>query len=539
MASAIDLRPDHRKTVEDILRDRLPDGVQVWVFGSRADWTSKDSSDLDLALEGDGPLDTGMVMALELAFEESLLPFRVDVVDLARVDERFRDNVVNGRIALMGGAKQYLDDYRQHSVSELIEAGVLEIGDGYRAKNSELASSGLPFARAANVQDGFRFENADFFPEANLDRAGRGVSQVGDVAFTSKGTVGRVAFVRDDTPRFVYAPQVCYWRSLDHRQVAPRFLYCWMRGEDFRNQLNAVSGQTDMADFVSLRDQRQMRVALPPPPDQRAIARVLGALDDRIALHRRMNQTLEAMARALFKSWFVDFDPVRAKMEGREPGLPPDIADLFPDRLVALELDEVPDGWSVLPLDQIAVFRNGLALQKYRPEGDEDWLPVLKIAQLRAGMADGAEKARASIPPEVIVDDGDIVFSWSGSLELRVWTGGPAALNQHLFKVTSEVYPKWFFFHCVALHLNAFRAIAAGKATTMGHIKREHLREARCVVPDHDLLEAVRPVFEPLLHSVIRHRILARTLAVTRDTLLPRLVSGEIRLPAALVSEVA
>jgi len=280
-------------------------------------------------------------------------------------------------------------------------------------------------------------------------------------------------------------------------------------------------------------------VRVPDFPEQRAIASVLGVLDDRCELNRRTNETLDAMARALFKSWFVDFDPVRAKMENRDTGLPPDIANLFPDRLRESELGEIPDGWDVLSLDQIAFFRNGLALQKYRPVADEDWLPVLKIAQLRAGTADGIEKARASIAPEFIVDDGDVVFSWSGSLELRVWTGGPAALNQHLFKVTSSAYPKWFVLRCIESHLNDFRAIAASKATTMGHIKREHLREARCVVPGHDLLAAANRVFEPLLHDVVQQGLLTRRLTAIRDTVLPHLVSGEVRLPAGLASEAA
>ena len=257
--------------------------------------------------------------------------------------------------------------------------------------------------------------------------------------------------------------------------VDTEFLYWATRDSDYWPKRGSAQP------FISQGDARACVVRFPTISEQRAIAGVLRPLDDRIELNQRMNETLEAMARALFKSWFVDFDPVRAKMEERDPGLPPDIADLFPDRFVESELGEIPEGWNVLPLDEIAVFRNGLALQRFRPADNEEWLPVLKIAQLRRGSTDGVERARASIAPEFVVDDGDIVFSWSGSLELRIWTGGRAALNQHLFKVSSGSYPEWFVFRCVESHLRAFRAIAAGKATTMGHIKREHLREARCV----------------------------------------------------------
>ena len=202
---------------------------------------------------------------------------------------------------------------RRYEVSALIKAGALEIGDGYRAKNNEFAPSGLPFARAGNIKDGFQFADADRFPEENLERIGNKISESGDVVFTSKGTVGGFAFVREDTPRFVYSPQLCFWRSRDPSLIDPRFLFYWMSGREFFVQFKGVSGQTDMAEYVSLRDQRSMHLTLPPLPEQRAIAHILGTLDDKIELNRRMNETLEEMARALFKSWFIDFDPIHAK----------------------------------------------------------------------------------------------------------------------------------------------------------------------------------------------------------------------------------
>jgi len=249
-------------------------------------------------------------------------------------------------------------EWRRHSVSTLIERGALIVSDGYRAKNDELASSGLPFARAGNINNGFQFDDADHFPECSLPRVGNKVSQPGDVVFTSKGTVGRVAFVRPDTPRFVYSPQLCFWRSVDKDLIDPRFLYFWMYSHEFFVQYKGVAGQTDMAEYVSLSDQRRMHITLPPLPEQRAIAHILGTLDDKIELNRRMSETLEQMARALFKAWFVDFEPVRAKMEGRWrrgeslPGLPAHLYDLFPDRLVDSELGEIPEGWGVGTVDE-------------------------------------------------------------------------------------------------------------------------------------------------------------------------------------------
>ena len=172
---------------------------------------------------------------------------------------------------------------------------------------------------------------------------------------------------------------------------------------------------------------------LPPLAEQKAIATVLGALDDKIELNRRMNATLEAMARALFHSWFVDFDPVRAKLDGCQPvGLDQATADLFPEHLEETALGHTPKGWEVRSLDKIAHYLNGLALQKYLPD-DGPTLPVIKIAQLRKGDSLGADRCNTELPTAYIVHDGDVLFSWSGSLEVELWCGGPGALNQHLF----------------------------------------------------------------------------------------------------------
>ena len=313
------------------------------------------------------------------------------------------------------------------------------------------------------------------------------------------------------------------------------FAYYLTRWSEVRtyaiSQMTGTSGRqrvpTSTLDYIY--------VPIPPLPEQRVIAHILGTLDDKIELNRRMNETLEEMAREIFKSWFVDFDPVRAKMDGSWrrgeslPGMPAEMYDLFPSRLVDSELGEIPEGWGVKALDEIANFRNGLALQKLRPKENEERLPVVKIAQLRSGKADSDEWATTSITPECIIDDGDIIFSWSGSLLVKVWYGGRAALNQHLFKVTSRQYPKWFYLHCTQSHLPEFQRIAADKATTMGHIKRHHLSEAKCVIPNQTLLSAVDDTFVKFLSKCITINVESRTLADLRDTLLPKLISGELR----------
>ncbi len=310
-------------------------------------------------------------------------------------------------------------------------------------------------------------------------------------------------------------------------KVDKRFISYLLRSPEYRHEVLASATGTTVKHTSPSRI-LAFKTSIPPLTEQRAIAHILGTLDDKIELNRRMNETLEAMARALFKSWFVDFDPIRAKAERRDPGLPKPLADLFPDSFEDSELGEVPKGWKVRGLDEIARFLNGLALQKYPPK-DGRSLPVIKIAQLRAGNTAGADSASADLDPGYVVEDGDVLFSWSGSLECVLWTGGRGALNQHLFKVTSTEFPKWFYYLWIHQHLADFRHIAAGKATTMGHIQRHHLSDAKVLVPGVDTLQAASSALSPLVHRSITTRIESRTLAALRDALLPKLLSGDIQ----------
>lgn len=285
---------------------------------------------------------------------------------------------------------------------------------------------------------------------------------------------------------------------------------------------------------INLEVLRKLEFPIPPLSVQTEIADYLSVLDDRITLLRETNATLEAIAQALFKSWFVDFDPVRAKMEGRTPaGMDEATAALFPESFEETELGAVPKGWRVRSLDEIATYLNGLALQKFPPTGQDD-LPVIKIAQLRKGDTVGADMASRNIKPEYIIQNGDVLFSWSGSLEVEIWCGGEGALNQHLFRVTSGQFPKWFYFLWTRHHLEHFRQVAASKATTMGHIQRAHLTAAKVVMPSNDVLHTTDTVMAPILQRMIDNALQAHTLSTLRDTLLPRLISGQLHLPEAI-----
>jgi type I restriction enzyme S subunit len=286
-------------------------------------------------------------------------------------------------------------------------------------------------------------------------------------------------------------------------------------------------------DNINLEYLRNLEVPVFPIQTQKAIAHILGTLDDKIELNQKTNQTLEGIAKAIFKSWFVDFDPVRAKAEGRPTGLPPEISDLFPDELVDSEIGQIPKGWNCVPLDQIGNFRNGLALQKYPALDGEEKLPVVKIAQLRKGSTDGDDLFASGVPTDFVITDGDYVFAWSGSLMAKYWVGGRGALNQHLFKVEEKTQPLWFIAGWVEHFMTEFQSIAESKATTMGHIKREHLKQAICAIPSQKLIDRSAEVITSLISRSILSQQESRVLTELRDTLLPKLISGELRIPDA------
>ncbi|MFB0953313.1 MAG: restriction endonuclease subunit S [Aeromonadaceae bacterium] len=344
------------------------------------------------------------------------------------------------------------------------------------------------------------------------------------------GTLGNIAIYQGE--KVVFGTRACYFSG--STGVDKHFVRYVLQSDTFQNHIhNLATGST--IKNVSLRLMRDFSFQLPPLREQNRISAVLKSLDDRINLLRETNATLEAIAQALFKSWFVDFDPVHAKARGEPPqGMDDATAALFPASFEESELGRIPKGWKVTSLDNIAHFLNGLALQKFPPE-DEQSLPVIKIAQLRKGDTTGADRASRFIKPEYIIQNGDVLFSWSGSLEVETWCGGEGALNQHLFKVTSDMYPKWFYYRWTKQHLSSFQQIAASKATTMGHIQRKHLTEALVVIPSEDVLSEADMTFNPLLNQWINNALQAQTLAQLRDTLLPKLISGQLRLPEAQV----
>ncbi|MEO6138970.1 MAG: hypothetical protein ABIP11_09975 [Luteimonas sp.] len=430
----------------------------------------------------------------------------------------------------------------------------MEIGDGYRAKNSELGNSGFPFARAANINDGFKFEGADCFPADRVATVGGKISRIGDVVFTSKGTVGRFAFVSDEAPRFVYSPQLCYWRSLDHKQLNPRYLYFWMQSQEFLHQIGYLKGQTDMADYVSLRDQRKMSLTVPDPVTQEYVAQVLGGLESRIELLRQTNTTLDAIANAVFKSWFVDFEPVRAKAEGREPeGMEAATAALFPSEFEGSQLGPIPKNWRVTNVGAIAQLIKGCSYKgAFLRESEGAYMFNLGCFNARRIFAtEKIKRYTGAYRDKQAVSEGDLIVANTDMTPHREILGRPLLvpagcepgfISHHAFKVAirsgnKDEWKRVLFF---AFQQPAFRQRAVGYATgtTVLALARDSAEKCPIVDPGEGVLTAFNGVVAPFLAQIANNLQRANSIESLRDTLLPRLVSGNLRLPEAVAEVV-
>lgn len=286
-------------------------------------------------------------------------------------------------------------------------------------------------------------------------------------------------------------------------------------------------------------------VDIPPLAEQREIAATLGVLDDKIELNRKTAATLEEMARALYRSWFVDFDPVRARAEGRSPAhMDAATSALFPD---SLGDDGLPVGWERRALIAQANWVNGAAYKNMHFSGERDALPVVKIAELKAGITTGTRFTATDLGARYKINRGELLYSWSGnpdtSIDAFIWQFGPAWLNQHIFAVRENGSMSRAMLFMMLKHFNAdLCEIARNKQTTgLGHITKKDMETFLVVLPSSEVLQAFESSALPLFGKYCQTLYETQSLASLRDTLLPRLMSGELRVGAAreLIEEIA
>jgi type I restriction enzyme S subunit len=381
---------------------------------------------------------------------------------------------------------------------ELVSQGILEIGDGYRAKLEELGGDGPIFLRAGLLSGyGLNWDGADRFRQELVPKLQSKLGRPGDTLVTTKGnSVGRTGFVPKDAPSFVYSPHLSYWRSLDTHRLSSRFLYYWSRSSEFAAQLRAMAYSTDMAPYLSLTDQRRLKIRLPDAVTQQTTAQLLGALDDKIAVNGRVVRTIDALRALKLRQW------ERSNQDRVES----------------------------LPLSSFARFVNGRAFTK---DATGSGRMVIRIAEMNSGPGASTIHNDIDVPDVHLARPGDVLFAWSGSLAAARWYRPEAIVNQHIFKVIPNAgVPLWLAYELVQEKLADFKSIAAGKATTMGHIQRHHLDEP-VLAPKKEYIATLDSELGPLWDRALAAEQESLALSELRDALLPGLMSGEIRVREA------
>ncbi len=374
---------------------------------------------------------------------------------------------------------------------DLIKGGKLCIGDGYRAKNSELGAPGLPFARAGNINRGFNFAGADEFPIADLDRVGIKRSVPGDVVFTSKGTVGRFAFVRADTQPFVYSPQLCFWRSLDHNLLMPEFLFYWMHSRSFMAQVAGVMNQTDMAAYVSLRNQRKFLVDIPDLAVQRRIADILSAYDDLIENNNRQMALLEESIHLLYREWFVHLR--------------------FPGHERVAVVDGVPAGWAKGVIGDLLKLQRGYDITKKQQRPGP--YPVVSSSGIRSYHA------------EFKVRGPGVVIGRKGTLGTVHYIDSDYWPHDTSLWVRDFRGNRPFYVLCLLRALDLARLDGGGANPSLN---RNVVHAVALPIPPRDLIARFDDVSGPAFDQSQVLKQQNAKLREARDLLLPRLMDGRI-----------
>jgi type I restriction enzyme S subunit len=482
------------QVIENIISvlEQHPKVDKAFVFGSRAKGNYRPDSDIDIAIKGNG-ITTDDIIAISVAIETNGITNKFDLIDYNSIKEPALKEHID-RVGI-----EFYSSWKEIKLGKFIN-----VINGYAFKSTDFLDTEkpntLPIIKIKNVANGdvnldgvhhhLYTENLKKYIVENNDIL---ISLTGNHPELETQVVGLVSKFKLNIKAFLNQ-RVAKLASNNIEELNNDYLYYFLKNKDTHQYLASQSSGSANQANISKTDIENIPVLLPPIQEQTAIASILSSLDDKIDLLHRQNKTLEELAETLFKQWFVE---------------------------------EVEESWEEKSLPEIAEYLNGLALQKH--PANIDYLPVIKIREMKQGISENTDKCSKDIPKQYIIQDGDVLFSWSGSLEVVLWTGGEGALNQHLFKVSSIKYPKWFYYLATKHHLGDFKVIAESKSTTMGHIQREHLKQAMISIPPKQLFNQYNDSIAPMIDKLIYNNKQIRTLTQTRDTLLPKLISGEVR----------
>lgn len=418
------------------------------------------------------------------------------------------------------------------------QGGAIQTGPfGSQLHTSDYTAVGVPVVMPTNIGDSGIIESGIArIDQSDVERLSQHKLQLNDIVFSRRGDVTKSALIRSHEVGWLCGTGCLKVRLGDESIANAKFISYCLRLPDTKEWLTRHAVGATMPN-LNTGILSSVPVCLPSLQAQLGIADLLCTLDDRIALLRETNATLEAVAQALFKSWFVDFDPVRAKMDGRVPdGMDEATATLFPDGLKESELGLVPKGWLPAPVYDLATYINGAAYKAFEPNLERRGLPIIKIAELKAGVTSQTAYSDVTMPEKYRINTADILFSWSGnpdtSIDTFVWTQSEAWLNQHIFRVVPhEAHERSFVLRTLKHLRPVFAELARNKQTTgLGHVTVADLKRLLVIKPDKVLLKHFDSVASAIHDSMFNNDQAAYSLATLRDTLLPRLMSGQLRL---------
>ena len=526
MSDRLALPRRYRDQLEALLRQHVP-GVEVWAYGSRVNGESHEGSDLDLALRGPGlePLDGGFYDLLE-AIEKSDIPILVQAHDWAMLPESFHREIERDYVVVQEGANRTMA--REWRTITLDQLGQVITGKTPSSRRPEYFGGGIQFVTPTDFNGRRLIESTERY------LTDKGKNAVAGARIPSGAVM--VSCIGSDMGKSTIASQACVTNQQINSIIVdsdndPRFIYYNLSAR--REEIRSSAGGSAQP-ILNKSAFGQLTILLPPLPEQRAIAHVLGTLDDKIELNRRVSETLEAMARALFKSWFVYFEPVRAKMEGRWrpgeslPGLPAALYDLFPDRLVDSELGGIPEGWGVKALGEVAKQRrSGVKPEEIDAESPYialEHMPKRCIALTQWSNADGLASGKFKF------EQGDILF---GKLRPYFHKVGVAPLDGVCSTDIVVVQPKshlWFGF--VLGHTSSAEFVdytdATSAGTRMPRTNWADMARYKVVLPTLEVSKAFTGLVESCVNRIVSAIHESHTLAAQRDALLPGLVSGEV-----------
>lgn len=421
-----------------------------------------------------------------------------------------------------------MSNWRQCTVGDLVKEKIIappmdgNHGD-IHPKGNDFVEYGIPFVMASDINDSYiNLEACKFISKKQADGLRKGFAIQGDVLLTHKATIGRTAIVPEIKSSYLMlTPQVTYYRVIDDKILDNRFLKYHFDSKPFQETLGLWAGAGSTRAYLGILGQHNLSLRMPDLQVQKGIADTLSTLDAKIDLNNRINTELEAMAKTLYDYWFVQFDfPNTNGKPYKTSG-----GKMTYNSILKRE---IPVGWGSGTLLDIATFTNGLACQKFRPK-NEQYYRVIKIREMGAGFTENSELVTVNIPEKVIVNNGDILFSWSATLDVKIWSGGKGALNQHIFKITSKKYPKSYYYFQLLNYLQHFKMIAELRKTTMGHITQEHLQQSVITIPPIDLITQLDEAIKPILEKKVKLEEESQQLSQLRDWLLPMLMNGQVK----------